>query len=226
MNEPIKVLELFKSTAAIYKNNFRLFISMSLIYVLIIVALAKFIGPYNSENIQGFVSLMLSTLVSSWFSMAMMFTSMFLLKGRPIDFNQAMQLPRERYVSYITVNAAFFILVLCGFFLFVFPGIYLGVLYGFAATVTVFEKTDMKASFLKSAYLVKGYFINILGFLAIIAALALLPDVLTIPLRVHNPQLAFTLSRIFSTLIIPFVLIAQIALYLRMIDLKKNQFMA
>lgn len=220
--EPLRVSELLRSSLEIYRRNLRLFISISLLLAISIVALLRIFGTIHPESFKGFVFMTCSTLLSSWFSMAMMYAAILLLKGRKIDFKQALRMPRERYFHYVTVNAALFVLVICGAFLFVLPGIYLGVLYNFASTVTVFENTDLKASFLKSAYLVKGYFFNILGFFAIVVMLALLPDVLTTPIKESNPSLALTISRILSTLVIPFIIIAQMALYLRMQELKSS----
>ncbi|MFT5387704.1 MAG: cytochrome b subunit of formate dehydrogenase, partial [Candidatus Omnitrophota bacterium] len=164
MNEIINVKEIFKTSFEIYKNNFQTFISISLIFAVIIVLLAQ-VSPVRGSGLS-FIFTTISMLISSWFSMALMYASAALLQKKNITWQEALMLPKERFRMYVIVNAALFLLIISGFLLFIVPGVYLAVVYNFTSTITVLEKTEFKESFMRSAALVKGRFIQIMGFLA------------------------------------------------------------
>ncbi len=222
MNEPIGVTQIFKTAVELYKRNFKIFISISLLFAVTTVGLSKVLNVQNNGGPAEFIFFLLSTIVSSWFSMALMYTSVFLLQGKKVDFTQVLRLPQERYFYYLIVNGILVVMVMCGLFLFIVPGIYLAIIYNFSSTLCVLEKTDLRTSFLKSTFLVKGYFFNILGFFMIIAALVFTPEMLIMPLKENNPSIALAIGRILATLVLPVVMISQVGLYLRMTELKKH----
>lgn len=211
MNEIINVKEIFKTSFEIYKNNFQTFISISLIFAVIIVLLAQ-VSPVRGSGLS-FIFTTISMLISSWFSMALMYASAALLQKKNITWQEALMLPKERFRMYVIVNAALFLLIISGFLLFIVPGVYLAVVYNFTSTITVLEKTEFKESFMRSAALVKGRFIQIMGFLALIVALAMVPEVVNALLKPTSPSLALTINRVLTTVILPFFMIAQIQLY-------------
>ena len=226
MNEPIGLSEIFKSAGTIYKTNFRLYLSLSLLFAVTTVAISKILGVQNSNDPSAFIYMIISTLISSWFSISLIYASVFLLQGKNISFSQALRMPRERYISYLLVNAMLILLVMCGFFLFIIPGIYFAVVYNFASTLTVLEKTDFKTSFVKSMSLVKGYFFPILGFFGVVVVCVFFPEIAATPIKGANPSMGLAISRIISTLVVPFIMIAQVALFLRMTEIKKDQYLA
>jgi hypothetical protein len=211
MNEIINVKEIFKTSFEIYKNNFQTFISISLIFAVIIVLLAQ-VSPVRGSGLS-FIFTTISMLISSWFSMALMYASAALLQKKNITWQEALMLPKERFRMYVIVNAALFLLIISGFLLFIVPGVYLAVVYNFTSTITVLEKTEFKESFMRSAALVKGRFIQIMGFLALIVALAMVPEVVNALLKPTSPSLAQAINRVLTTVILPFFMIAQIQLY-------------
>ncbi|MBF0521684.1 MAG: hypothetical protein HQL24_01360 [Candidatus Omnitrophica bacterium] len=231
MNEkpPLGLGEVFKTSFNVYKEHFQSFVSLSLIYalltLLIRIAIKKILGEAEAESFRALgIIVMLSTLVLCRMGCVMIDMASKNYRKEPLDIRKSFLETKDRYVTYLLVYIGVFFMMAAGLLFFVLPGLYFGAIFFFADTLVILEKKSFGEAFRRSRELVRKQFGMVFLFFLTIILVSLFPVICLQIVGVQYINLIKSLSEVFSTLFIPFYMIAQVQLYHGLIENESGDF--
>ncbi|MCA9401819.1 MAG: hypothetical protein KC713_09340 [Candidatus Omnitrophica bacterium] len=213
----ISLKNVFSEAWKIYQKAFSTFIPLGLCYGFSSIFDRIIQSAFDSNAFT--IILLVNTLISSWFSIAVIqATTMFYL-GKEMSFSEALKCKKPSYWTFVVITLTVASLIGLGFMMFILPGIYLATILLFADIVVVLENRLFLDSIRRSYQIAQPYFWKVLGFCLILSLFFILPSMLMLGKNLFNmsPALNRGLQLLCVILLFPFYTICQVVLFHKLV---------
>lgn len=188
----ISVSDLIRQSWQIYKNNFKIFISIT-VWLLPLAIVSSLLQLNENLAPLGFLIAIISIAVSIWVNITLIQAINKIHNGETINVKELARLSTGRMASYLWVVILTGIIVLAGLVILIIPGLILGIYYSLSEQVFVIENVKGYGALKRSMELVKGHWWGMLWrwigstvFFGLI--LAIISVVILVPTRVALPS--------------------------------------
>ncbi|GEM_PF-3057526 len=210
----IQVSPVFKESFSLYKENFTLFFSVSLIGYFVILVEQFFRLALNKLGWFGLILSLLGNILLFWSYATLIWVVSKKYLRENIHIGQAFAQTWNKLWGFIIIATLYALVVVTGFLLLVIPGIYWGTIFTFVNTVFVLENTSTFEPFKRSKDLVQGNFWPIFG-LGLLLLIILSPSWLIYKLNI-GMTLKILLVCLTSSLSTPFGIVMNVNIYNRL----------
>ncbi len=207
----IPIIPILSRTWLIYKKFFSLFISISLMCG-VFTELTTFVFQRFNFHHAG-IPLIIEFLLVNFFSIAFIDASSKIYLAQRISLREVLDRPGEIYWRFTAVSLSTLLMIILGLQLWILPGLFLATLFTFANQLVILEDTKYLESFRRSVQLVRNSFGTIILFNLILVCVFLTMFLILHLLTQNYSGLESRLGKIFSIMIMPFFVIAQVGLY-------------
>lgn len=223
--EPIKILGILKQSWLLYKENFSLFIGITILgYAL---GLLDALLTILSETIHTWVSFVIGPLgifISIWASVALIIAVSNRNQGNRIVLKEAFIKTKGKYWRFIGISISYLLIAGTGLLLLLMPGIYWGTIYTLVMVVVVLEKRKDIGPFKISKELIRGSFWRVL-LLGLIILVLLSPSYfIYFRLTKISQNIAMILGQIFFIFYMSFSTVVEVTLYHKLKEKKETEF--
>lgn len=210
----INILDVFKRSFLLFKENFLLFMGIALIGNVFGV-LGAVLSPISKAagDLIGFLSLPLGIFLSIWSSAALIIAVANILSGTKISLRECFAGVRGKYWRCVSVSLLYFLIFFVGFLLFVLPGVYWGTIFAFSVTIVVLEKNKNINPLSASKKLVKGAFWKVFTVGLISTVFSIPIYLIAVKLSGLNQNLSAIAIQIYIIIYLAFTLTVQVVLY-------------
>jgi hypothetical protein len=177
---PLSTSELLDRTFHLYRNNFLVFVGITAIPQLLVLALQLgsaamlFSGSVVGFSLGAIVAGLASFIAIEISQAATVMAVSHLHLDRPTTIGTAFSAAQGSLGRVIGISLAVGLAVVVGFFLLIIPGVYLGLAWSLAIPITVLEGGGLSASTRRSKALTKGSFGRIFVIYFLIVALTVI----------------------------------------------------
>ncbi len=213
----IDIFSILREAFKIYRKWFSLLIALSLIYGILSEFIDFIFYPSLQQNVFT-IAFLIQFIILCWVLIAFIDAISKIYQGNPVSFKEAILVPKNYYFLFLAVSFSEIFMSYIGLRLLIIPGIYLGTVFTFANFLVVLEKKNYLDSFEGSFNLVRGRFWNVLLFNLVLVTFFIMLLFLTQVLVLGNQAIAFRLAKVLSIAFMPFFIISQVGLYLRIKD--------
>ena len=213
-SQRFNIAEIFQEAFDVYKKNFQLFITVSLVFNILSTVCENSTGKLSpNSNLYLLWIILVNLFISSAAAVAMIFIAGRLYQGQTTNLQEALSVIPKLYWRYIRVYVALLVMVMIGFQLLILPGLFAVTIFFFVPILVVLERTGFQESFRKSMDMVRNCFGIVFLFLVFMIAVSFLPWMLGHWLVGGRDQLLFIFNKVIAVVVMPFYIIAQVGLY-------------